>query len=205
MQVYQPTSSGVTCWISKDKLAVTRIRRSNLASTSPRCQVRLKRTVLATRHVKMTFAPGDAVALEGTVIAGGGSAEIHRHKWVKKVRLYIPVYPRATEFNSLIWICSPSLIVFFCLWVLLRSLDVCELYRSMKSVQCKGKRGGCWQMCGLGHKWGIYTEDIHFIREVFPVTPANHVTGPATAQSGKQLRKWVRDKPLVNNKPIWEM
>ncbi len=132
MQVYQPTSSGVTCWISKDKLAVTRIRRSNLASTSPRCQVRLKRTVLATRHVKMTFAPGDAVALEGTVIAGGGSAEIHRHKWVKKVRLYIPVYPRATEFNSLIWICSPSLIVFFVyeffgLWMSVNSTDLWSL------------------------------------------------------------------------------
>lgn len=61
-------------------------------------------------------------------------------------------------------------------------------------------------MCGLGHKWGIYTgRHINFIREVFPVTPANHVTGLATTQFGKQLRKWDRDKPLVNNKPICEM
>lgn len=46
-------------------------------------------------------------------------------------------------------------------------------------------------MCGLGHKWGIYTgRHINFIREVFSVTPANRVTGPVTAQSGKQLRKW---------------
>ncbi len=51
----------------------------------------------------------------------------------------------------------------------------------------------------------LYRRHIHFIREVFPVTPANHVTGPAIGQSGKQLRKWVRDKPLVNNKPISEM
>ncbi len=51
----------------------------------------------------------------------------------------------------------------------------------------------------------LYRKTIHFIREVFPVTPANHVTGPATAQSGKQLRKWDRDKPLVNNKPICGM
>jgi len=50
-------------------------------------------------------------------------------------------------------------------------------------------------MCGLGYKWGIYTgRHIHFIREVFSGTPVNRVTGPATAQSGKRLRKWDREK-----------
>lgn len=142
MQVYQPTSSGVTRWISKDRLAVTRIRRSNLASTSPRCQVRLKRTVLATRHVKMTFALGDAVALEGTVIAGGGSAEIHRHKWVKNVRLY-------TRLSQSNWIQQPDLNlftftncfflsmsshkVFGCLWTL-QIYEVCAMQRETGRV-----------------------------------------------------------------------
>lgn len=49
-------------------------------------------------------------------------------------------------------------------------------------------------MCGLGHKWGIYTgRHINFTREVSPVTPANRVTGPATVQSVKQLREWDRE------------
>lgn len=53
-------------------------------------------------------------------------------------------------------------------------------------------------MRGLGHKWGIYTgRHINFIREVFSVTPANRVTGPATAQSGKQLGKLDREKMSV--------
>lgn len=45
-------------------------------------------------------------------------------------------------------------------------------------------------MCGLGHKWGIYTgRHINLIREVFPVTPANHVTGPATEHSRETAQK----------------
>lgn len=50
-------------------------------------------------------------------------------------------------------------------------------------------------MCGLGHKWGIYTgRHIHFIREVFSVTPANRVTDPATAQSGETAQKMGQGK-----------